>query len=285
MTSKKTIDISYFPGCSLATSAKESNQALFELCKKINVNLIELEDWNCCGSSSAHSIDSELALNLASRNLSLVPDGMPLLAACPSCILRLQQAQIHLETELDSRTEYKRLWGKSYTQDLQIMHFFELFDQTDLAAYSEKQDRALNGLRFVPYYGCMLHRPPSMRHEKNFHGLMEKNLSSLGAEPIQWAYGARCCGTFLSVAKPEVVVPLVNEIAENAIQVGAECLITACAMCHLNLEIRCTLKKQLPIFHFSEIIALALGVNMQKSWFARHLVDPNPLLKTKQLIT
>ncbi len=208
MTSIKTTDISYFPGCSLATSARESNQSLYELYKKINVNLIELDDWNCCGSSSAHSIDSELAFNLASRNLSLVPEGMPLLAACPSCILRLRQFQVHLESDVDSRMEYRRLWGKEYAQGLRIMHFFELFDRVDLTDYSEKQDRALKGLRFAPYYGCMLNRPPSMRREKNFHGLMEKNLSSLGAEPMPWAYGSRCCGTFLSVAKPEVVFPL-----------------------------------------------------------------------------
>jgi heterodisulfide reductase subunit B len=73
MKSQNSIDISYFPGCSLATSARENNLSLIEVCEKIGVKLIELEDWNCCGSSSAHSLDSNLALNLASRNLSLAP--------------------------------------------------------------------------------------------------------------------------------------------------------------------------------------------------------------------
>ncbi|MFH2099802.1 MAG: heterodisulfide reductase-related iron-sulfur binding cluster, partial [Pseudomonadota bacterium] len=83
--------ISYFPGCSLATSAKENNESLLALCRRLKVDLVELPDWNCCGSSSAHSVNRDLAFDLAARNLSLAPAGRPLLAACPNCLLRLQE--------------------------------------------------------------------------------------------------------------------------------------------------------------------------------------------------
>ena len=82
------MEFSYFPGCSLATSAKENNRSLHKVCKKLGFNLVDLEDWNCCGSSSTHSINSELAFHFACRNLSLAPAGRPLLVACPSCMLR-----------------------------------------------------------------------------------------------------------------------------------------------------------------------------------------------------
>jgi len=131
----------------------------------------------------------------------------------------------------------------------------------------------------------MLARPPIMRHEKNYFGLMEKILSNLGASPGKWSFSSRCCGTFLTVARPEVVEPMVNEIIQGAIDAQADCIVTACAMCHMNLEVRCSLKEKVPILHFSEIISLALGIGKSeyKGWFSRHLVDPKPLLKALNL--
>ncbi len=276
--------ISYFPGCSLATSARENNQSLLELCRTIGVNPIELEDWNCCGSSSTHRINSQLALDLAARNLSLAPPDRPLLIACPGCILRLRESHLHLTNNETARYNYKNKWDRPFDPDLKILHFFELLVDTDLVKFSKDRGQPLNGLKFVPYYGCMLARPSSMRHEKNYHGLMETILSALGAKPLHWSYLSRCCGTFLSVARPDVVTPIVDRIVGGAIDARAECIITACAMCHLNLEIRSTFKKPVPILHFSEILSLAFGSKNYKNWFSRHLVDPRPLLRSRGLI-
>jgi heterodisulfide reductase subunit B len=277
-------DISYFPGCSLATSARENNLSLLELCKNIGVNLIELEDWNCCGSSSAHRIDSTLAFNLASRNLSLAPPDRPLLIACPGCILRLRETHLHLTHDEAARDSYEKQWGRPFNPQLQILHFFELLSNTDVIRFSRDRNRGLEDLTFVPYYGCMLARPPAMRHEKNYHGLMENILFALGARPLRWAYSSRCCGTFLSVARPDVVTPIVNTIMSGAKDAGAECIVTACAMCHLNLEVRCDITQAIPILHFSEILSLSLGTGDYKNWFSRHLVDPTPLFKAKGLV-
>ena len=139
--------------------------------------------------------------------------------------------------------------------------------------------RSLKGLKFVPYYGCTLYRPPRLRQEKYFEGEMERLLVSLGAVPVLAALRTRCCGSFLSATDPELVSPLVNEIIASARASGADCLVTACAMCQLNLEIRCTLSPSLPTFHFSEILALALGAPDYEKWFTRHLVDPRPLIR------
>ena len=285
MEKKNLIDLSYYPGCSLKTTSKENNASLIYLFEYLGYNLIELEDWNCCGSSSAHSIDSELAFDLASRNLSLAPLDQPLLVACPSCLLRLRGAYLHLKEEPPARHHYKKMWGKPFDAKLQIMHFFEFLDQINLQKYSRDGIRRLEGLKYVPYYGCMLARPPIMRHEKNYYGLMEKILSDLGAQAGKWSFSSRCCGTFLTVARPEIVEPMVNEIIKGAIDARADCIVTACAMCHMNLEVRCSLKKKVPILHFSEIISLALGIGRSEyqGWFSRHLVDPKPLLRAMNL--
>ncbi|NNF98591.1 MAG: heterodisulfide reductase subunit B [Desulfobacteraceae bacterium] len=276
--------LSYFPGCSLATTARENNSSLVAFCRTQGIELIELEDWSCCGSSSAHSINRDMACSLAERNLSLAPPDRPLLVACPSCMLRLSQAQLHLKTDAEAAGRYERMWGKAPNRSLEIIHFFELLEHMDLERAAGFSGEGLRNMRIVPYYGCMLSRPPEMRREKNYHGLMEKVLTSLGADVVQWAYSNRCCGTFLSVVRPDVVTPMVNEIMDGAISAGADCMVTACAMCHMNLEIRCNLQQKVPIFHFSEILSLAVGAKVQNGWFSRHLIDPRPLLRKKQMI-
>ncbi len=281
------IDMTYYPGCSLATTAKENNLSLIYLFKHLGFNLVELEDWNCCGSSSAHSIDADLAFDLACRNLFLAPKGRPLLVACPSCLLRLRHAHHKLMEDAKARHHYEYKWRKPFDPKLEVVHVFEVLDSFNLMAFSKEHAQRLSGLRFVTYYGCMLARPPALNHEKNYHGLMEKNLESLGATALKWGYSSRCCGTFLTVARPEVVTPMVNEIIQGALGAGADCIVTACAMCHMNLEVRSTLKKPIPVLHFSEILSLALGLggkDEHKGWFARHLVDPRPLLKAMHLL-
>ena len=108
---------------------------------------------------------------------------------------------------------------------------------------------------------------------------MENILTALGAEPVPDALMHRCCGSFLSATDPEIVTPLVQEIIGSAVAAKADCMVTACAMCQLNLEIRNTNKAKIPIFHFSEILALALGADDYEEWFVRHLVDPRPLIQ------
>ncbi|MBF0469684.1 MAG: hypothetical protein HQK61_12500 [Desulfamplus sp.] len=278
------IEISYFPGCSLATTAKENNISLIKFCRRIGYELVELKDWNCCGSSSAHSINDKAAFGLAARNLSLAPPDRPLLAACPSCLLRLQQTQLHLANDSRLRKEYETMWGKPFNKDLKIMHFFEMLAKIDLLDFIEGRQQRLEKLKFVTYYGCMLARPPEMNRGPNYHGLIEKILASIGAQACRWPSGAKCCGTFLSAARPDIVTPVVNEIMRQAVDSGADCIVTACAMCHMNMEIRCSIKNPIPTLHFSEVLSLAMGIQDYKAWFARHLVDPVPMLKSKGII-
>jgi len=191
---------------------------------------------------------------------------------------------LHLQQDASARDQYKSLWGRDFDPDLKIIHFFELFAGGKLSKHAKGREDALKGLRFVPYYGCMLTRPPALRREKNYYGLMEEVLSSIGAVPVRWALASRCCGTFLSAAKPVVVTHIINEIMQRAVDSGAECIVTACSMCHLNLEMRCNLKKRVPVFHFSELLSLATGSARHKDWFSRHLIDPVPLLKSRALL-
>jgi len=284
MNMQSAIDVSYYPGCSLDSTAAESNLSLINLFSRLGINLVELDDWSCCGSSTAHSLNPELAFDLANRNLSLAPPGRPLIVACPSCLLRLREAQHHLENDESARTRYEERWGQPVDSKLKVQHYFELLDRKDLIRFSKDMADRLKGLKFVTYYGCMLWRPPALVHDKNYYGLMERILSSLGATSLPWTYATQCCGTFLSVTRPDVTTPIANKIVNGAKDAGADIIITACAMCHLNLEIRPTVKPSIPTLHFTELLSLAMGTDEYKEWFSKHLVDPRPLLKSKGLI-
>ena len=279
MNAIQQLDFSYFPGCSLATTAAESNHSLMQASRILGFNLIELEDWNCCGSSSAQTMCKNLALGMAARNLSLAPAGRPLVAMCPRCLHYLRSAQECLKAEPETREALEEQWGRPIPTDLEIIHFMEVLARYGLDRLKATARRSLKGLRFVPYYGCSLYRPPRLAKEKYFQGEMESIFTALGAESVSHALMYRCCGSFLSATDPEIVTPLVTEIIQSAVDAKADCLITACAMCQLNLEIRNQSKTKIPIFHFSEILALALGAEDYEEWFVRHLVDPRPVIR------
>ncbi len=289
MSNSPVMRLSYFPGCSLATTARESNQSLIRACQLMGLELVELADWNCCGSSSAHSLDQELGLALAARNLALAPPDRPLLIMCPGCFKNLFSAHVYLKRSPDMRRAQERKWGAPISPDLEIVNFLEILrffqrlEQAGLHLRIEKK-KDLAGLKIAPYYGCMNMLPPDLRRAQPTGGLMEEPLQSLGAQTVSWPESNRCCGTYLSATRPDIATPLVNRIMRSAVEAGAECLVTACAMCQLNMEIRTTLEHKLPILHFSEIFALALGAGEADRWFGRHLVDPMPLLRHKSLV-
>jgi heterodisulfide reductase subunit B len=292
MDPKTFFEVSYFPGCSLATSAQEANQSLKRACRASGLHLIELDDWNCCGTSSAHALDHDLALSLAARNLAMAPADRPLMVMCPACYKNLAGAHLKLMEDQERRVDEERRWGGRIAPNLRIVTFLELVHflrrLAEMGAVRlprpGKEMGGLAGLKVAPYYGCASMLPPKLRSASFRPGLMADLLSLLGAEPLRWALPNRCCGTFLTAARPDITTPLVNDIMQAALDVGAECLVTACAMCQLNIEVRCDLDHKLPILHFSEAMALALGVKEPEAWFKRHLIDPRPALRDRQLI-
>jgi len=280
----KRYQFSFFPGCSLKASGHENTASLLKFCDKVNIDLAELEDWNCCGSSSAHSISKSVADNLPMRNISLAPKGKPLLIACPSCLIRMKSMYQKIKNDESVKKEYEARWEKPFDEDLEIIHFFEVFDRIPMEKQMEGLSKKLKNLKVAAYYGCMLSLPPGLKFDRSYTDIMEKTLSKLGADIVRFGYGNLCCGTYLSAAKPKVAEKVVNQIVGKAMEAGAECLVTSCSMCHLNLEIRSTVPDPIPVLHFSELLSMALGEEDHKKWFPRHIVDPVPLLKSRGLL-
>ncbi len=274
--------ILFFPGCSLITSAQENYKSLKIFCNHLGYSLRELDNWNCCGTSSAHSLNHNLAIDLALRNLSLVaPNYNELLIACPTCFIRLKYAHFITKKSTTRIKGFEKKFGKKFPLKLRLTPFLEFVRKNKNKI---KPSRSLNGLIVAPYYGCMRNVPPLLLKEVNLPPLIESVIKILGGETIIWPNKSTCCGTFLSAVRPRQITKIINQLVQNAIDLKAQSIVCACSMCHLTLEMRYTLEEKLPIFHFSEILSLVLGENKHIDWFNRHLINPIPLLKQKGLI-
>lgn len=278
--------LAYYPGCTLDSTAREIDAGLKQICRRLDIQLHELADWNCCGSSSVHSVRPQLAVSLAARNLFKAQEmGLDLMVMCAGCSNRLRTAAHHLQKTPTTRQRNEVILSDRLEGDLGIHHLLDLLPlRLEQKPWVDALERPLNRLRYVPYYGCLLATPPELRHHPKLHGSMESIMDWLGAERQDWSYTAKCCGAFLSVARPDIVVPMVTDIMDQACKAGAECLVTACAMCQLNLELRSEAsKKKLPVFSIVELLAFGLGCEEWPSWFKRHLIDPVPLFDRRIL--
>jgi heterodisulfide reductase subunit B len=281
--------ITYYPGCSLEGTAVDYAASIAGIAPLLDVELVELFDWNCCGASSAHSLNHLIALHLPARNLALAEKaGRDVVVPCALCFNRLKTAEKALQG-----SERKNL-GVSFGGGFKIWDLLDFLTQEIfLEAIAAKVVAPLMNLRAVCYYGCLVARPPAVTEKSDYENPqnMERLLKVLGAEPVDWSFKTDCCGAGLAVARPDIIDTLVQRLYEQALEARAECFVVSCQMCQANIDLsqeRISRKfgqdYYLPVFYFTELIALALGHPSAPKWLAQHLVDPMPLLKMKGLV-
>ena len=275
--------VSYYPGCSLEGTAADYAASIAAVTPLLGLELAELEDWNCCGASAAHSLNHQLSLELPARNLALAREqGRDVVVPCALCFNRLKAAE-------------KAQQGREETLgNLKIWDLLDFLTQESfLSILAQKVVRPLAGLKAVGYYGCLASRPPAITDKADWENPkdLERLLQVLQAEPLDWSYKTDCCGAGLSMSRPDIIDTLVGRLYERALAAGAECFVVACQMCQANLDLaQGRISKQLgkdyylPVFYFTELIGLALGHQEAEGWLARHLVDPRPLLQEKGLL-
>ncbi len=276
---------SYYPGCSLHATGIEYDATTRAVFGALGVTLIELDDWVCCGASSAHSVNASLALNLPAINLAIAQDAAhgDLLVPCAACYNRAKSADHTLRNEPARRSAIEDAVGFIYTGEVHVCNPLEvLAEQVGYEAIRARIRRPLPALKIVSYYGCLLVRPPSvMQFDDAEHPtIMDEILKSLGVEVREWSYAVDCCGGSASLPRSDIATRLVSGLAEHAREAGADAIATACPLCQMNLEMRQANRPQMPIFYFTELMALAFGMPAD-SWFRHHLIDPRPLLRAR----
>ena len=274
---------SYYPGCTASTTAVEYGLSTEAVCEALGVELIELPDWNCCGASSAHALNHELATALPGRNVAIAQAaGLDIAIPCPACYQHSLIADERFQEDAAWRKEMEELLDFEYTGQARPRALLEIigcdFDLDDIAARVKKP---LEGLKPVSYYGCVLVRPPELTgwDDPEHPVIMDHLLKALGAEPVPWSYIVDCCGASLTLNRSDVVVTLVNRLVQAAEEAGANCIVSACGMCQINLDTRQKGHK-MPILYFTELLGLALNLPATNSWLKRHAIDPRPLLRS-----
>ena len=289
---------SYYPGCTLQSSADEFGKSTQDACAALDIELNEIPDWNCCGATSAHSRSEKIAVALPARNILIAEkEGLDLVMPCAACYNRLKVAQDALENEPDLREELTELFGiknGGQTAKIKVQHLLELFRGEDiLAKVQKKTTHPLKDLTAVCYYGCLLVRPPTLLSFDDPENpmLMDNLMEAIGISVLDWSYKVDCCGASLSLSRLDVVAQLSGTLFEMAQEAGAECIITACPMCHANLDLqqqeisnRLGREFQIPIFYFTELMAIAFGVPNAEDCLKKHFVDGIPLLEGKNLL-
>jgi heterodisulfide reductase subunit B len=275
--------VSYYPGCSLEGTAADYAASIAGVTPLLDLELAELEDWNCCGASAAHSLNHQLSLELPARNLALAREqGRDVVVPCALCFNRLKAAEKAQQGREETLGNIK-IWD--------LLDF--LTQESFLSSLGKKLVRPLTGLKAVGYYGCLASRPPAITDKADWENPkdLERLLQVLQAEPLDWSYKTDCCGAGLSMSRPDIIDTLVGRLYERALAAGAECFVVACQMCQANLDLsQARISKKLsknyylPVFYFTELIGLALGHPEAQDWLGRHLVDPRPLLQEKGLL-
>lgn len=274
---------SYYPGCTASSTAVEYGLSTEAVCEALGIELIELGDWNCCGATSAHALNHELATALPGRNVALAQAaGLDMAIPCPACYQRCLAANERFQEDEAWRAEMEELLGFKYTGRARPRALLEIIGcDLDLKDIAAKVKKPLEGLKPVSYYGCVLVRPPELTgwDDPEHPVIMDRLLKAAGAEPVAWSYMVDCCGASLSLNRSDVVVTLVNRLVQAAEDAGANCIVSACGMCQINLDTR-QKGHRMPIFYFTELLGLALGLPGTDGWFKRHAIDPRPLLRS-----
>jgi len=281
-------EISYYPGCSLHGTAREYDDSIRGVLSLLDIQARELEDWTCCGASSAHCTDEELAVELAARNLAIAEkSNRELLVPCVACYSRFKVAESEVK-------EHSKKVLFPYQGNVPIRYSLDYFcEEPILEEVKKKRVKPLTGLKVVCYYGCLTVRPPKLTGIREYENPqhMDRLMECLGAEPVQWSYKTDCCGASLVMTRTDIVRKLGERLLSMAKEAEADCLVTGCPMCQANLDMRqeefekeTGQKYDLPILYFTELMGLALGHKDVKKWLGRHLVDPVKVLGSKGLI-
>jgi heterodisulfide reductase subunit B2 len=279
--------IGYFPGCSLHGTAVEYQESLFEVCKKFDIELIEIKDWNCCGATAAHSLNKLLSLALATRTLALAEkQGFDeIVIPCAACFNRLATAYQELQHDKMMREKISEVIEMEFTAKSKPMNLIDFINK-----YINDK---LAGLVTTPfekiaacYYGCLLVRPKEIANCERYEDplMMEDIMKKIGGKSIDWAFKTECCGAGLSVSKTDIVGKLSGNILEDAVSRGAEVIITACPMCQSNLDMRrkninlfLGKKVDVPVLFITQAIGMALGIDNKKLGLHRHIVNTDIL--------
>lgn len=260
-------------------------KASFEYLRKaLDLKLEEIKGWSCCGSTSAHTTNELMALALPARNIAMAEEmgrGLDIVTPCAACYSRLCYTTAAARESEEIKEKIEQVIDRPFKAEAEILNFLDLFsDEEVMESIKEKRVRSLEGLNVACYYGCLMVRPKGVtggRMDTEDPMMMDEIIELTGAKAVDWAFKTECCGASHQVDAPGAARPLVERILRNAKANGADCIVTACPLCNMNLdmrqsEINKTMRTDydIPIYQFTELLAVSLGAKASEAGVHQH---------------
>jgi heterodisulfide reductase subunit B len=281
---------SYYPGCSLEKNAAAYDISTRAIAGPLGIELVEIDDWNCCGATEYMSLNMTAAYSLIARNLALAAknEGVhELTAPCSACYLNLRKADkyLGLKNGLAGRVAQALAEGglayKSGT--LRVRHLLDVvYQDVGLERLAEKVTRPLTGLKLAPYYGCMVVRPDFGNGADNPEDplRLDKILSTLGAQVVDYPLKTDCCGGHMTQISEASGLELVRRLIKGASDAETDAIVTLCPMCQLNLDgFQAAMNRHfgtsyhVPVLYFTQVIGLAMGMTPRSLGIGQEMVS------------
>ncbi len=280
-------DLVLFPGCSLDGAASEYGHSTRAVMDALGKPIRVLKDWNCCGAMAARNMDAALSSRLAGRNLALAAkEDCDVLVNCAACYNNLAFSR-------DYVTKHPEAWapveGELPTpQSAEVFHLLSVLTERKMLDLLRcKIAKPLSGMKLACYYGCLLVRPGGYTNVDDPENpqTMDELMRICGADAIDWSYKTDCCGQSTSMTNKDSAIDLIGRIFTDAMAQGADGLVAACPLCHMNLDawqkdVGTALGKEvkLPVYYFTELLAAAMDLPGVDKWLGSHFVDARPAL-------
>ena len=263
----------YYPGCSLDATARPYQESVLAVAKLLGTELVEIEDWNCCGATAYMSVNEVLSFCLSARNLAQARRmGDQVVTACSACYTNLRKTDVYLAESADIKEKVNQALGEAgmhYEGGSVIKHFLQVVVE-DVGPDRIKAliKRPLHGLRVAPYYGCQIVRPYGIEEDTDNPTMLDRLLETLGATPTYYPMKTMCCGGALMGTQEPVALRLCRNLLLCAQQDHADCIAVTCPLCQMNLDVYQTKVNKtyqtdfhIPIVYFTQLMGLAFALD------------------------
>jgi len=281
----------YYPGCSMEATGAPVEKAIKTIAKPLDIELVELKDWTCCGSSPFSGVDKVKAMAITARVLAQAEKtGLDLVTPCSSCYTILHEANDLM------KEDHKLAWqvhealttvGMNYNGTVKVRHIVEvLYNDVGLEALASRVKRPLTGLKVACYHGCQQVRPEYGYDDREYPDWLDRMARAMGAEPVDFPLKAKCCGSSLVISETDMALDLIHRLLQNAADNGAQAIMsTTCPLCHTALDayqpaVNSKYKTHfnLPVLALPQFIAVALGLDFKQAALDGNIVSPRKLL-------
>jgi succinate dehydrogenase / fumarate reductase cytochrome b subunit len=291
------VKVAYWPGCVSRGFTPELHGSMARVAPLLDIELVELDRAACCGAGVIAEHNQELADSLNARTFALAQQQIDAGAAmmmniCSTC----QGAQSECQERLDANTGYRdhvneTLAGEglSYERGIVNKHFLWLMvEEIGLDAIASKVKRPLTDLRVGPFYGCYIVRPADRLGIDRDHprdDYLHRLIEALGGTVVDYAGQYKCCGFPIITMNRESSLKQAGRHLGDAIDADADCLVTPCPLCHLNLDLQQPLAEKvvgrelgMPVLHLPQLVGLALGLEPAELGLSKHVVKPTSVI-------